>query len=242
MSTQLRFRDLPMARESLASVTAVDTDGAVATDATLFYPQGGGQPGDSGVFITADGRCLTVHDTRKGEGGAVWHYLDPGHCLTVGQSVTQQIDWPRRWAHMRMHTALHLLSVLVPYGVTGGSIGAERGRLDFDLGEASLDKAALTAGLEALIAADHPVSSEWISEAELDARPELVKTMSVAPPRGAGMIRMVRIGDIDYQPCGGTHVTSTAQIGALHVASIKNRGARNRRITLAWNQTAEGQA
>ncbi|WP_106419081.1 alanyl-tRNA editing protein [Salinicola tamaricis] len=242
MSTQLRFRDLPLAQESLASVTAVGADGAVATDATLFYPQGGGQPGDSGVFITADGRCLTVHDTRKGEGGAVWHYLDPGHDLTVGQSVTQQIDWPRRWAHMRMHTALHLLSVLVPYGVTGGSIGAERGRLDFDLGEVSLDKAALTAGLEALIAADHPVSSEWISEAELDARPELVKTMSVAPPRGAGMIRMVRIGDIDYQPCGGTHVTSTAQVGALHVASIKNRGARNRRVTLAWNQTAEGQA
>ncbi|WP_353980401.1 alanyl-tRNA editing protein [Salinicola endophyticus] len=242
MSTQLRFRDLPMARESLASVTAVGTDGAVATDATLFYPQGGGQPGDSGVFITADGRCLTVHDTRKGEGDEVWHYLDPEHGLTVGQSVTQQIDWPRRWAHMRMHTALHLLSVLVPYGVTGGSIGAERGRLDFDLGEASLDKAALTAELKGLVAADHPVSSEWISEAELDARPELVKTMSVAPPRGAGMIRMVRIGDIDYQPCGGTHVTSTAQIGALHVVSIKNRGARNRRITLAWDEATEGQA
>ncbi|WP_110673880.1 alanyl-tRNA editing protein [Salinicola sp. RZ23] len=242
MSTQLRFRDLPMAQESLASVTAVGADGVVVTDATLFYPQGGGQPGDRGVFITADGRCLPVHDTRKGEGGDVWHYLDPGHDLVAGQSVTQQIDWPRRWAHMRMHTALHLLSVLVPHGVTGGSIGAERGRLDFDLGEASVDKETLNAGLKALIAADHPVTSEWISEAELDARPELVKTMSVAPPRGAGMIRMVRIGDIDYQPCGGTHVTSTAQIGALHVASIKNRGARNRRITLAWNQTAEGQA
>jgi len=235
MSTALLFRELPTAWESLATVTAIGDDGVVVTDATLFYPHGGGQPGDRGAFITADGRTLAVNDTRKGEGGQVCHLLDPGHGLEVGQSVTQQLDWPRRWAHMRMHTALHLLSVVVPHGVTGGSIGADRGRLDFDLGDASFDKDELTERLNALIAADHPVTSEWISEAELDAHPELVKTMSVAPPRGAGEIRMVRIGDIDYQPCGGTHGASTAEIGPVWVASIKNRGARNRRITLVWD-------
>lgn len=242
MSTALVFREMPYARESLATVTAIGDDGMVVTDATLFYPHGGGQPGDRGVFITADGRTLPVNDTRKGEQGRVCHFLDPAHGLEVGQSVTQQIDWPRRWAHMRMHTALHLLSVAVPHGVTGGSIGADRGRLDFDLGDVSYDKDELTEQINALIAADYPVTSEWISEAELDARPELVKTMSVAPPRGAGEIRMVRIGDIDYQPCGGTHVTSTAEIGPVQVASIKNRGARNRRFTLTWAETPGGGA
>ena len=249
MSTALTFRELHdsrgnQARESLATVLsttgAIGEYGVVITDATLFYPHGGGQPGDQGVFITADGRTLAVNDTRKGENGQVCHLLDPGHGLEVGQSVTQQIDWPRRHAHMRMHTALHLLSVVVPHGVTGGSIGAERGRLDFDLGEASFDKDELSERLNALIAADYPVTSEWISEAELDARPELVKTMSVTPPRGAGEIRMVRIGDVDYQPCGGTHVASTAEIGAIQVASIKNRGARNRRFTLTWAETPGG--
>ncbi|WP_110693451.1 alanyl-tRNA editing protein [Salinicola halophyticus] len=242
MSTVLTFRELPYARESLATVLsttgsttgAIGDDGVVVTDATLFYPHGGGQPGDQGVFITADGRTLKVLDTRKGDNGEVHHLLDPTHGLEPGQSVTQQIDWQRRHAHMRMHTALHLLSVIVPHGVTGGSIGADRGRLDFDLGEASFDKDELSERLNRLIADDYPVTSEWISEAELDAHPELVKTMSVAPPRGAGEIRMVRIGDIDYQPCGGTHVASTAEIGAVQVASIKNRGARNRRFTLTW--------
>lgn len=243
MSTVLTFRELPYARENLATVLsttgAIGEDGVVVTDATLFYPHGGGQPGDQGVFITADGRTLAVRDTRKGDNGEVHHLLDPADAreyrLEVGQSVTQQIDWARRYAHMRMHTALHLLSVVVPHGVTGGSIGADRGRLDFDLGEASFDKDELTERINALIAADYPVTSEWISEAELDARPELVKTMSVTPPRGAGEIRMVRIGDVDYQPCGGTHVNSTAEVGAIQVASIKNRGARNRRITLVWD-------
>ncbi|WP_342595911.1 alanyl-tRNA editing protein [Salinicola lusitanus] len=251
MSTALTFRELPYARESLATVLAttgaigeggVVANSVVITDATLFYPHGGGQPGDQGVFITADGRTLKVLDTRKGDNGQVHHLLDPAHGLEAGQSVTQQIDWERRYAHMRMHTALHLLSVIVPHGVTGGSIGAERGRLDFDLGEASFDKDELSERLNALIAADYPVTSEWISEAELDAHPELVKTMSVAPPRDAGAIRMVRIGDVDYQPCGGTHVASTAEIGPIQVASIKNRGARNRRFTLVWDETAEEQA
>ncbi|KAA0018853.1 alanyl-tRNA editing protein [Salinicola corii] len=244
MSTALMFRELPYARESLATVLsttgAIGEDGVVVTDATLFYPHGGGQPGDRGVFITADGRTLTVHDTRKGANGQVHHLLDPNHGLEAGQSVTQQIDWALRYAHMRMHTALHLLSVVVPHGVTGGSIGADRGRLDFDLGEASFDKEELSERLNALIAADYPVTSEWISEAELDARPELVKTMSVAPPRGAGEIRMVRIGDVDYQPCGGTHVASTAEVGPIQVASIKNRGARNRRFTLTWAEAPGG--
>ncbi|WP_251975910.1 alanyl-tRNA editing protein [Salinicola avicenniae] len=240
MATALTFRDLPHARESLATVVMVAEDGTVITDATLFYPQGGGQPGDRGSFIAADGRELAVHDTRKGENGTVLHRLDPDHGLVVGQSVTQKLDWPLRHAHMRMHTALHLLSVVVPHGVTGGSIGAERGRLDFDLGDASFDKDELTARLNGLIEADYPVTSEWIGESELEARPELVKTMSVAPPRGAGDIRMVRIGEIDYQPCGGTHVASTAEIGAIQVASIKNRGARNRRFTLTWAAESGG--
>ncbi|WP_110669826.1 alanyl-tRNA editing protein [Salinicola halophilus] len=242
MSTTLAFRDSPYAHEQTATVTAVGSDGVVVTDSTIFYPHGGGQPGDSGVFVTADGREIPVEDTRKGEAGAVHHHLAADHGLAVGDVVTQRLDWSRRYAHMRMHTALHLLAVAIPHGVTGGSIGAERGRLDFDLGEVTLDKAEVAAQLTALVDADHPVFSEWISDAELDASPALVRTMSVAPPRGAGEIRMVRIGDVDYQPCGGTHVASTVEVGALRVASIKNRGARNRRVTLVWDETPEEQS
>ncbi|RKR07204.1 misacylated tRNA(Ala) deacylase [Kushneria sinocarnis] len=239
MATLLHFRDHPYQCQLEAIVTAVDETGVV-TDRTLFYPMGGGQPGDTGIFATADGRSLAVTDTRKGEVRDVVHQLAPGHGLQPGDRLTQQLDWSRRWAHMRMHSALHLLSVAVPRGVTGGSIGADRGRLDFDLGELTLDKGELSERLNALVAEDHPITSEWISEAELDARPELVKTMSVTPPRGAGEIRMVRIGGIDYQPCGGTHVASTGEIGVLEVAGIKNRGARNRRIILRFTEPAGG--
>ncbi|WP_110685166.1 alanyl-tRNA editing protein [Salinicola aestuarinus] len=241
MSTTLAFRDSPYAHEQTATVVAVDGDGVVVTDSTIFYPHGGGQPGDSGVFVSADGREIAVVDTRKGEAGAVNHHLAADHDLAVGERIIQRLDWSRRHAHMRMHTALHLLAVAIPHGVTGGSIGAERGRLDFDLGDVTLDKAELDARLATLIAADYPVSTEWISDAELDANPALVRTMSVAPPRGVGEIRMVRIGDVDYQPCGGTHVAATAEIGGVRVASIKNRGARNRRVTLVWDD-AEGQS
>lgn len=239
MVTALVFRDQPRQCQLEATVIGVSEAGVV-TDATLFYPMGGGQPGDTGIFLTASGQALTVTDTRKGEGRSVLHHLPSDHGLQVGDRVTQQLDWARRYAHMRMHSALHLLSVVVPFGVTGGSIGADKGRLDFDSGEAVLDKAELNERLNDLVVANHPVSSEWISEDELKAHPELVKTMSVAPPRGAGDIRMVRIGDIDYQPCGGTHVASTGEIGRLEVASIKNRGARNRRITLRFAEPESG--
>ncbi|WP_106476124.1 alanyl-tRNA editing protein [Phytohalomonas tamaricis] len=233
--TTLAFLDDAYLQQLATVITVVD--GAwVETEATVFYAMGGGQPGDSGSFTGAAGRQHRVLDTRKGEAGRVCHQLEDDHGLRPGDTVIQALDWPRRYAHMRMHTALHLLSVAVPFGVTGGQIGADKGRLDFDLGETSLDKEQLSSQLNALIAANHAVSAGWIGEAELDANPELVKTMAVKPPRGAGRIRMVTIGDIDYQPCGGTHVARTAEIGPIRVLSIKNRGARNRRITLGWDE------
>ncbi len=202
-------------------------------ESTIFYPAGGGQPGDTGILSVAD-RSFEVCDTRKGErSGSICHQLaETDHGLSVGEEVTLELDWSRRYRLMRMHTGLHLLCSLVPRGGTGGSVGERKSRLDFDLGDHSVDKLQLTEAINALVVADHPVSTEWISDAELDASPELVRTMSVQPPRGAGHIRMVRIAGVDFQPCGGTHVASTAEIGELRIAKIENKGRRNRRIHL----------
>jgi len=235
MATELIFRDDPYAREVSARVLAAGPEGVVL-DRTIFYPRAGGQPGDVGLLRWPGGE-MAVADTLKGSEETVLHIPAEGAPLPPpGTEVTAVLDWPRRHRLMRMHTTLHLLCSLIPgAGVTGGQIGAEKSRLDFDLAEPPT-KEALTVGLNALIAADHPVGEAWISEAELDANPGLVRTLSVQPPRGAGRIRLVRIGDpaapVDLQPCGGTHVRSTAEIGRVEVVKIENKGRANRRVSI----------
>ncbi|MDF0602019.1 alanyl-tRNA editing protein [Psychromarinibacter sp. C21-152] len=234
--SELMFRDDPYARSASAAVRAVTPEGGIVLDRTLFYPRGGGQPGDSGRLLW-DGGEAAVTDTVKGEGAEVVLIPAPGaEPPPVGAAVRQELDWERRHAHMRVHTALHLLSVVIPLPVTGGAIDAGRGRLDFNMPEPPEDKAALEADLNALVARDLAVTEAWIEEAELDASPALVKTMSVQPPRGAGRIRLIRIGDgadqVDLQPCGGTHVARTGEIGPVRLGKIENKGKQNRRVTV----------
>lgn len=235
MSTELLFRDTPYETGFDARVTAVVDDGVVL-DRTLFYPQGGGQPGDRGSLTTADGDVLAVVDTRKGDDGAVVHFVEgDAAMLAAGDPVHGEIDWDIRHRRMRMHTCMHLLSVAVPAPVTGGALSETRGRLDFDLPETTLDREQVTAALNELIARDDPVTTEWITPEELAARPDLVKTMSVQPPRDAGPVRLVRIGDLDLQPCGGTHVAATGEIGRVRVAKIEKKSRHNRRVNVVFD-------
>jgi misacylated tRNA(Ala) deacylase len=222
--------------ELTATITAVNGDW-IELDQTIFYPLGGGQPGDTGVLVAPDGAHHKVIDTRKSESpGQIKHQLESdAHGLKIGDAAHTSIDWERRFKHMRMHTSMHLLGSLIPVPVTGGSVGAEKSRLDFDLGEHQINKEDLTARLQALVAGAHPLEFGTITEAELDERPELVRTMSVQPPRGAGDIRTVRIVDVDYQPCGGTHVNNTSEIGNVRVSKIENKGKRNRRVHLVFD-------
>ncbi len=224
------------AREVETEVRAHTPEGGLICAAELFYPQGGGQPGDSG-WLLWQGQRLPIATTLKGEaGGSVMLLAEPQPLPPVGSQVVLQLDWPRRYSHMRVHTALHLLSVVIPLPVTGGQISAGKGRLDFDIPEAPQDLGALDDALNALIARDLPISTDWISDAELAANPGLVKTMSVAPPTGQGRVRLVRIGSgesqIDLQPCGGTHVARTAEIGRVTLGKIEKKGRINRRVTL----------
>ena len=219
-----------------ATVTAA-AEGAVELDRTVFYAAGGGQPGDTGRLVWAEG-AAHVTDTRKGTApGQVVHVLEDGAAAPpVGTTVTAEIDWDRRFRLMRMHTAMHLLSAVTPYPVTGGQVGDGKGRLDFDIPEAILDKETVTSELNALVEADHPVTEEWITDEELAAaQPDLVKTLSVKPPAGAGRVRLLRIGDsIDLQPCGGTHVLRTGEIGRLRVRKIEKKGRQNRRVSIEF--------
>src|SRR5690606_29951720 len=207
--TELLFRRDPYLREAEARVAGHTEQGGLLLDASVFYPTGGGQPGDSGRIEWQAGAIEIATAVKAGEGQVVLVPAEPGPLPPPGTTVLQRLDWPRRHRHMRVHTALHLLSVVIPLPVTGGQIAEGRGRLDFDMPEPPADPAAIEVALNALVARDLPVGEEWISDAELDANPGLVKTMSVAPPRGAGRIRLVRIGEgadrIDLQPCGGTH-------------------------------------
>jgi misacylated tRNA(Ala) deacylase len=230
------FREDSYLRECEATVVGVNALGGILLDRTVFYPTGGGQPGDSGVLRLPDGGAIRIATAVKGDGEEnVVHVPAEGQAApAAGTKVTAAIDWDRRYSHMRMHTGLHLLCALVPYGVTGGRIGADKSSLDFDIGEAALDKDALTEGLNRLIREDHPVAPRWIAEQELDAQPELVRTMSVQPPRGAGRVRLLDIPSVDLQPCGGTHVARTGEIGALAVAKIENKGKRNRRVNITF--------
>lgn len=234
--TRMLFREDPYLRDAPGRVVAHTAEGGIVLDATIFYPTGGGQPGDSGR-LEWDNNSLSVATAIRGEGGQI--VLVPSEPLAlppIGAHIVQQLDWDRRHKHMRVHTALHLLSVAVPFGVTGGSISATHGRLDFDMPDAPDDRVALEEAVNLFVENDARVSDGWISEAELDAAPSLVKTMAVKPPRGAGDIRLVRIGEeddwIDLQPCGGTHVARTGEIGALRLGKIEKKGRMNRRIYL----------
>jgi misacylated tRNA(Ala) deacylase len=233
--TELLFRDDSYLRSCPAKVIAVDERG-LQLDRTVFYPTGGGQPGDSGVLRLADGTAVAIVDALKGDAAdAVIHVPAPGAALPKpGAEVTAEIDWDRRHRLMRMHTCLHLLCAVVPGAVTGGSVGDGRGRLDFDVPGSSLDKEAIVAALNRLIAEGHAVAPRWIDDAELTAHPELVRTMSVKPPTGAGRVRLLEIAGIDLQPCGGTHVRNTAEIGPVEITKIENKGRQNRRINLAF--------
>lgn len=236
MPTELLFRADPYLQSAEAVVTGHTAEGGILLDKSLFYATGGGQPGDSGWLDWATTR-LMIATAVKVEGGAI--ALVPAEPLPlppIGTVVRQRLDWTRRYRHMRMHTALHLLSVVVPLPVTGGQIGAERGRLDFDMPEPPGDLAPLNAALNALIDRDLPVTDEWITDAELLANPGLVKTMSVMPPMGQGHVRLVRIGagasQIDLQPCGGTHVARTGEVGGVEITKIEKKGRQNRRLVL----------
>jgi misacylated tRNA(Ala) deacylase len=231
MSTLL-FREDAYATDCAAVVTVVDERG-IQLDRTVFYPTGGGQPGDAGVLRSALGD-IPIANTVKGEGpDMVIHVPASGaRAPAPGEAVTAAIDWERRYRFMRFHTTLHLLCSIVPGGVTGGSIGEDKARLDFDVATDSLDKDAIQTRLNALIAAGHPVVPRWIADADLAARPELVRTMSVKPPSGHGRVRLLDIEGIDLQPCGGTHVKNTAEIGRIAVTKIENKGRQNRRIII----------
>ena len=233
--TDLLFRDDAYLRCCEARVVAVDAAG-IHLDRTIFYPQGGGQPGDSGTLTLADGRIVAVTDTRKGETAEeVVHIAAAGAVLpSPGDVVRAEIDWSRRHRLMRMHTCLHLLSAVVSGAVTGGQIADGKGRLDFDVPGGALEKDAITARLNELIAGDHPVNPGWISDEELAARPELVRTMSVKPPIGQGRVRLLEIPGIDLQPCGGTHVRRTAEIGRVEVTKIESKGRQNRRVVIGF--------
>jgi len=234
MATELLFRDDAYLRTATATVVAVGARG-IELDRTIFYPQGGGQAGDSGTLRRAGGAAVAIGDTRKGEEpGSVLHL--PGAtlpALEAGETVTLELDWARRYRLMRLHTALHLLSCVIPAPVTGGNITPEKGRLDFDIDLALLDAGRIEAETNALIARGAQTETVWITDAELEAQPELVKTMSVQPPRGAGRVRLLRIPGIDLQPCGGTHVADIAEIEGIRVLRIRSEGRRNRRVEIA---------
>lgn len=237
MATQLLFRDDAYLRETTATVTALTPEGGIITDRTVFYANAGGQPGDKGVLRRASGAEIALATAVYGPDKAeVIHVpATAGADLPeVGEEVTLVLDWDIRHKRMRMHTLLHLLSVALPYPVTGGSIGDAEGRLDFDIPEANLDKDAITAKLAAMVATGAAVTESWITDEELLANPGLVKTMSVKPPMGTGRVRLVAIEGLDLQPCGGTHVRSLAEIGAAQVTKIEKKGQQNRRVRVAW--------
>lgn len=234
--TKFLFRDDAYLREATATVASITSEGGIILDQSLFYPTSGGQPGDAGM-LSWDGGQIDIATTVKAEGADnVLLPAEPAALPAVGQEIKQVLNWDRRYRHMRVHTALHLLSVVIPLPVSGGAIAPEKGRLDFDMPEAPDDKQALEDDLNRLIACDMAVTEEWITEAELDAQPDLVKTMSVQPPRGSGHIRLIRIGvgseTADLQPCGGTHVANTSEIGRVRLGKIEKKGRQNRRVYL----------
>jgi len=236
MITEELFRADAYLKECEAAVEAINDKGGIVLDQTVFYPTGGGQPGDSGVLITGDGAEIAIITTVKGDDVEnVVHVPAEGSVLpTPGDTVIARIDWDRRYKHMRMHTGLHLMCAVVPYGVTGGKIGTEKSSLDFDIGDATLDKEMIADGINKLVAEDRSVGARWITDEELSNNPDLVRTMSVSPPSGSGKVRLLEIPDIDLQPCGGTHLARTGEVGRVRVSKIENKGKRNRRVNIVF--------
>lgn len=231
------FMDDAYAGECAAKVIEINERGGIVLDQTVFYATSGGQAGDRGILITEDGTEVPIDVAVYDENKNIVHVpASPDSAPQPGSTVQVRLDWDHRHKHMRMHTCLHLLCSVIPHPVTGGSISGESGRLDFDIPEAVLDKEELSALLNQLIEADHPVTSDWITDEELEANPGLVRTMAVKPPMGTGKVRIVKIGnegDIDLQPCGGTHVRSTAEIGQVLVTKIEKKGRQNRRVRVS---------
>lgn len=235
MYTELLFRNDAYQTTANAQIIALTEQGGIILDRTLFYATGGGQPGDKGVLRLADGCEIVIVNTVWEDAAhtRIVHLPAEGSITpNIGATVEIQLDWVTRYSYMRVHTALHLLSVILPYPVTGGSIGLDEGRLDFDIPDANLDKDALTAKLQGLIDQDLPLSEQWITDKELDASPELVKTMSVQPPRGSGKVRLIHIQGVDLQPCGGTHLRRTGEIGQVAITKIEKKGKLNRRVRI----------
>lgn len=223
--------------QEIEAVIVAARDDAVVLDRTVFYARGGGQPGDSGALELPSGQTVWITDTVKGEGEEILHLVAEGSPLPApGDKVLARIDWDRRHRHMRMHTCMHLLCALVDAPVTGGNLNDQKGRLDFDLPESTVDKASLTAALNELIQRRIDTTLEWITDEELAAQPELVKTMSVQPPTGAGRVRLLRVGEVDLQPCGGTHVANTGEIGPVRVSKIEKKSRLNRRISVVFDE------
>ena len=237
MPTDCLFRHDAYMKACEARVVAITAQGGVVLDRTVFYANSGGQPGDTGALVLADDVRVPVEnaiftDPAKSE---IAHVLAAGAPPPkAGDIVRAEIDWDKRYGRMRMHTALHLLSAALPYAVTGGSVGDTDGRLDFDIPDAGLDKDAVTARLGEMIATDAAVTSRWISDAELEANPGLIKTMSVKPPMGTGQVRLIEIAGLDLKPCGGTHVRRLSEIGAVKVTAIEKKGKLNRRVRIAF--------
>jgi misacylated tRNA(Ala) deacylase len=232
------FRDDSYLKECTATVVAVTESGGIVLDRTVFYAASGGQPGDIGTLRTATGDAIRIDaaayiDREKTEIAHV-PAIAPALKVKIGEPMHAAIEWDLRYARMRMHTALHLLSAVLPYPVTGGAVGDHDGRLDFDIPEAGLDKDEITQKLAAMVAADAAVTTRWITDDELLANPSLVKTMSVKPPMGTGRVRLVEIAGYDLQPCGGTHVRRTGEIGAVRVTQIEKKGKQNRRVRIAF--------
>ena len=228
--TEDLFRHDSYLKECDAQVVAVEDD-AIVLDRTVFYPTGGGQPGDTGTIYWGGGSA-SVAEARYGEGGAIRHIVATGAAKPQpGDTVRAEIDWERRYRHMRMHTAMHLLGSVLQYGVTGGNISAEKSRLDFDM-EDTVDKEAVGQALTRLVEENHPIACRWITDEELEAQPELVRTMSVQPPKGAGKVRLLEIEGVDLQPCGGTHLKSTGEVGQVRIGKVEKKGRHNRRFNI----------
>jgi len=236
--TEFVFRAESYLQSLPATVVDVTPEGGIGLDRTILYAASGGQPGDSGRIDLGDGRSLVIATAIHPDGDKtrILHVPAEGQHVSprIGETVTIHLDWDRRYRLMRMHTALHLLSVVFPFPVTGGAIGEDKGRLDFDMPDVPADLAALQDALNLMVSADHAVTDEWITDAEMAAKPDLIKTMKVKPPMGQGRVRLIRIGDIDLQPCGGTHVRSTGEIGPLKLGKIEKKGKENRRVSLLF--------
>ena len=235
MKTEFLFRDDAYLAKTDAIILAVTPTGGLILDRSIFYPTGGGQPGDKGTVRLGDGRVITIINTVYGEDRETIALIPEQGALlpAIGEYVTQELDWPLRLLRMRVHTCLHLLTTVLPYPVTGGAIGDGDGRLDFDIPDSGLDKEAIETELARRIETHCAVTQEWITDEDLLAKPDLVKTMSVKPPMGSGRVRLVRIGDLDLQPCGGTHVRNTSEIGKVLVTGIEKKGKQNRRVRIA---------